>query len=66
MEENQVEIITDGLVVRQIEGSCVHPMDDDREARRSLTRRGYRLVQSYRDGHRRGEVWERRRPEVLR
>ena len=65
MENNQVEIIGDGLVTRQIEGGTVRPLDDETEARRSLTRRGYRLVSTYRDGYRHGEVWERRR-EVLR
>lgn len=65
--EKQVQIITGGLVDRQIEGNCISPLDFPEEARRRLIGRGYTCVSPpTRNGDRTVEVWSRRPSKGVR
>ena len=59
IEADTVEIIGSGLVSRVIEGNRIQPIDNEEEARASLTRRGYKKIAEYRKRGQRREVWEK-------
>jgi hypothetical protein len=54
------EILDSGLIARIIEGNSITPLDDAEVARRSLTRRGYKMIGRYRKPGQTREVWEKR------
>ena len=54
------EVIDSGMIARIIEDGELTPLDDAEVARRSLTRRGYKLIGRYRKPGQVREVWEKR------
>jgi len=62
-----IQIVTGGLVDRQLEGDMIIPFDDPQEARRRLIGRGYTCVSPpTRSGDRTVEVWSRRPQKGVR